>query len=173
MLQVETLGIGAVQPLVEAGSGQVVGGGAVAQFQHAFGVHQRTDVIFVGKVQLAQIARQALQHLHGLGGDQVFGAELQVRAVLAMQQFPAIVGVQATAAARIKQVIGARHAQKKMPREIDPDQGDLQNSGQFQRNQSQSQWLPTSAFQHLAEQRRLRTQGRGIVLSKSQVIHAP
>ncbi|MNI46118.1 hypothetical protein D3C81_2144120 [compost metagenome] len=55
MFQVEALGIRAVQPLVEACPGQVVGGAGVAQFQHAFGVDQRANVIVVGKVQLAQI----------------------------------------------------------------------------------------------------------------------
>ena len=55
MFQVEAFGIRAVQPLVEAGPGQVVGGAGVAQFQHAFGVDQRANLIVVGKVQLAQI----------------------------------------------------------------------------------------------------------------------
>ncbi|MNY42707.1 hypothetical protein D3C86_1776230 [compost metagenome] len=81
----------------------------------------------------------------------MFGIELQVRAVLAVQQFPAIVGVEAATATGIEQVIGAGHTQKKMPGEIDPDQGDFQASGQFQRNQPQGQWLPASTFQHFVD----------------------
>ena len=64
MLQVETLGIRAVQALIEAGPGQVIGGAGIAQFQHSFGVDQGAYVVIVGEVQLTQVSRQALQHLH-------------------------------------------------------------------------------------------------------------
>ena len=56
MLQVETLGVRAIQPLIEAGPGEVIGGVGVAQCQHAFSVDQGADVVIVGKVQLTQIA---------------------------------------------------------------------------------------------------------------------
>jgi hypothetical protein len=79
-----------------------------------------------------------LQHLHRFGGQQMLGAELHVRAVLALQQFPAIVGVQPATAARVEQMVGPRNPQQEMPGEVDPDQGNFQASGQFQRDQSQA-----------------------------------
>ncbi|MCY1400037.1 hypothetical protein D9M71_151100 [compost metagenome] len=173
MLQVKTLGVRAVQPLVQAGPGQVVGGTGVAQFQDAIGVDQGIDDIVVGQVQLAQVARQPLQHLHRLGGFQVLGAELDVRAVLAVQQFPTIVGVKATAAAGIEQMIGARHPQQEMPGEVDPDHGNFQALGQLQRNQPQRQGLSTSAFQYFVHQCHLRAQGCEVVLGEAKVVHAP
>ena len=63
MLQVKTLGVRAVQPLVQAGPGQVVGGTGVAQFQDAIGVDQGIDEVVVGQVQLAQVARQPVQQI--------------------------------------------------------------------------------------------------------------
>jgi len=123
MLQVEALGVRAVQPLVKTGTGQVVGRRVIAQLQHTLGVDQRTDVVVVGKVQLAQVARQPLQHLPGFGGEQVLGAELQVRAVLALQQFAAIVGVQPASAARVEQVVGPWHPQQEMPGKLTPTRG--------------------------------------------------
>lgn len=111
VLQVEAFGVGAVQVLVEAGAGQVVGGAAIAQFQDPLGVDQRIEVVVVAQVQLAQVARQALEHLLRAGGGQVLGGQLDVRPVLALQQFTAVVGVQAAPAAGVEQVIGAGHAQ--------------------------------------------------------------
>jgi hypothetical protein len=56
----------------------------------------------------------------------VLGAEFHVRAVLALQQLAAIVGVQPPTAAGVEQVIGPGHAQQEMPREVNADQGNLQ-----------------------------------------------
>ncbi|MNY20379.1 hypothetical protein D3C86_1538540 [compost metagenome] len=123
-------------------------------------------------MQLAQVARQALQHLRRLGGQQMLGAEFHVRAVLAVQQFPAIVRIKATATARVEQMIGARYAQQKVPGEVDPNQGDLQAMRQLQCNQAQRQRLSASALQYFIEQCDLRAQGGGIVLGESQVIQA-
>ncbi|MNC53786.1 hypothetical protein D3C75_1032250 [compost metagenome] len=101
------------------------------------------------------------------------GAELHVRAILAMQQLSAIVRIKATAAAGIEQMIGARHPQQEMPGKVDPDHGDLQAPGQLQRNQPQRQGLPSSALQHFVEQCHLRAQGCEVVLGEAQVVHAP
>ncbi|MNF00740.1 hypothetical protein D3C80_1996180 [compost metagenome] len=67
----------------------------------------------------------------------MLSVEFQVRAVLAVQQLTAIIGVQAPATARVEQMIGAWHPQQEMPREVDTDQGNLQASGQFQGYQPQ------------------------------------
>ncbi|MNG22642.1 hypothetical protein D3C84_1071510 [compost metagenome] len=73
-----------------------------------------------------------------------------------MQQFPAIIGVQATATAGVEQVIGTRYAQQEMPGEVDPDHGDFQPPGQLQRNQPQRQRLAAPAFQHFVDQGHVR-----------------
>ena len=103
----------------------------------------------------------------------MLGVELHVRAVLALQQFTAIIGVQAAATAGVQQMIGARHPQQEMAGEIDPDQRDLQALGQLQCDQPQGQRLAAPEFQHFVEQGHLRAQRGEIVLGEPQVIHAP
>ena len=102
MLKVKTLGIRAIQALIQTGTGQVIGGAGVAQFQHALGIHQGGQVVVVGQVQLAQIARQPLQDRAWFGGVQVVGLQFEIGPVLASQQVAAIVGVQPAAATGIE-----------------------------------------------------------------------
>ncbi|EJM02113.1 hypothetical protein PMI19_03047 [Pseudomonas sp. GM16] len=40
VFQIKALGIRAVEPLIKTGSGQVISGASVTQFEHAFGVDQ-------------------------------------------------------------------------------------------------------------------------------------
>ncbi|MNP67571.1 hypothetical protein D3C76_1634190 [compost metagenome] len=76
MLQVEAFGLGAFKVLVQGGPGQVVAGGAGAQLQHPFGIFECCQVIVMGRMQLTQVAGQALEHLLWARGKQVLGAEL-------------------------------------------------------------------------------------------------
>ena len=147
MFQIKPLGVRAVEPLIQAGPSQIIGGAGIAQFKHAFGVNQRRDEVILSQVKLAQIARQALQHLHRRGSQQVLGIEFHVGPVLALQQLTTVVGVQAPTAARIEQMIGTGHAQQEVPGEVDPDQGNLQTTRQFQCNQCQRQRLPATGLQ--------------------------
>ena len=56
MFQIKTLGIGTIQPLVQAGPCQVIGSAGIAQFQHAFGIHQGFQRCVIGQMQLPQVA---------------------------------------------------------------------------------------------------------------------
>lgn len=56
VFEIEAFGVRAVEALVQAGAGEVVGGVCVTEFEHAFGVDQRGDEVVVGQVQLAQVA---------------------------------------------------------------------------------------------------------------------
>ena len=122
---------------------------------------------------MAQVARQPLQDGPWLGGQQVVGLQFQLRPILARQQLPAVVGVQAPAAARVQQVIGSRYPQQEVPREVHADHGDIQAPCHLQCDQAHGQGLPAFALQHFVQQRGGGAQRRVVILGKPQVIHAP
>ena len=47
MLQIETLGIRAVESLIQTGPGQIIGGRRIPQFEYALGIDQRTVRYYV------------------------------------------------------------------------------------------------------------------------------
>lgn len=65
-LQVKAFRLGAIQALVDVGTGQVVMHGRRAEQQYALGVLQRGEELAGLLVQQAQVARQALEHFLAL-----------------------------------------------------------------------------------------------------------
>jgi hypothetical protein len=90
-----------------------------------------------------------------------------------LQQFATVVGIQASPAARVEQVVGAGYPQQEMPGEVDPDQRNLEAMRQFQCDQRQCQRLTALGVQHTMQQRRLRAQRQEIILCETEIDHAP
>ncbi|MNM84502.1 hypothetical protein D3C81_965920 [compost metagenome] len=150
----------------------MIAGRHLAQFEHALGVLQAGQRFAGGEVQLAQVARQALEHFLRAGGAQMAGLQFDLRPGVAQQQVAAVAGVEATAGDRVELVIGAGNAQQEVPGEVHADQGDIQVPRQFQGDQSQRQRLPAAAQQYLWQQGDARLR-RVVVLGEAQPAHAP
>lgn len=172
-LQVEALGLRAVQVLVQFGAGQVIDHRRRAEQQHAFGILERGQVVVRQQVQLAQVAGQAQEQGTGIAAQQVAGVQVCIRALVAQQQFPAVTGIQAAPATGIEQVVGTRYAEQEVAREVHPLQRDLQPARQFQGDQRQRQRLAAAALQYRVQQGRVRAQRAVFILVEIQLVEAP
>ncbi len=121
-------------------------------------------------MQLAQVARQALQHLLRAGGAQVLCRQREVGAKLACQQLATVAGVQAPAATGVEQVVGTRHAQQEVPGKTHALQRYAQTPGQLEGEDGQGQRLASAALQHLVQHGGMWPQRQVFVLHKPQCI---
>jgi len=78
MLQIIAFGLRAFERLIQAGTGEIIARVGLSHFQNTVGVFQRGYEIVVDLMQMAQIARQTLQHSLWGCGAKVVGFERHV-----------------------------------------------------------------------------------------------
>ena len=171
MLQVESLGLRAFQMLIQAGSSEIVAGVGLTELQHASGILERREQIFIDLMQMTQIARQALEHRLRRRGAHVIRLERHVGPELTQQQFSTVLGVQPAAVAWVQRVVGAGHAQQKMAGKVDPLQRNLQAPCELQCDHRQTEWLTSTTLHHLVQQSDLRFGLCHVILLKTDAGH--